>query len=339
MLHLPLTTLLVFVPINFGRIFGSIVEASGTLTKPLTNSSFYPIPKTTNQVTSVQSLNDSYIQSQNQRSTTAKRPSGTLGALNSAGPSSSAVFHDGPQLQETCVLWNTSCSGNKSHAMNEFFTNTTLALYTDECFLGWPNNCGDVTSSEQLSRYGQAKHWMNSPQCYSDYAKWSSLYSIRAPPAPVVVDKNNFQFAEIEQLCCSGCAINAGNVDIYYWPEANASTSCLDIIGNSIHPLDYGATTHSTDTYWGCTGQDMTLTKTASVTTSGSISQKVNLYNSWSSDPCSRHPSLPLNASTSTGPNDPHPSIFARAHLLTTQSSFQNSKLPMAFAVVGSYTL
>lgn len=44
--------------------------------------------------------------------------------------------------------------------------------------------------------------------------------------------------------------IEAGNVDVYYWPGPNANTSCQSIIGNRVNPPDYGATTDSLGLRW-----------------------------------------------------------------------------------------
>lgn len=327
MLRLPVITVLLFAPIILRRVSGSIFQAPITPTGAST------------PISNVPSHNQFYTRSQNQYNATTWKPSGNWGGHSSAGTSSTSLANLIPDFEETCVLWNTSCSGNKTHAMDEFFTNTSHVLYDDVCFLGGPTECLNMTSSQKLSRYGQVKDWMRSPQCYSDYAEWSSWISIRRPSAPLVVNQDGTALTELQSLCCSGCVITAGNVDIYYWPEANASTSCLDIIGNSTHPLNYGATTDATGTYWGCTGQDSTLTKTAHITTINSIAQKVYLNDPWSPDPCSWPPSSRLSPTTSTGTHDPHPSIFAHAHSLITESSIQNIDLPIVTAVSGSFTL
>lgn len=330
MLRLPVITILLFAPIIFGSVSGSIFQA------PITPTGAFPI---STPVSNVQSHNQFYTPSRNQYNATTRKPYGTWGGHNSAATSSSSLSDLIPDLRETCMLWNTSCSGNKTKAMNEFFTNTSHALYNDACFLGSPVNCENMTSSEQSLRYGQVKDWMRSPQCYSEYAEWSSLMKVPGPQMPLAIDSGGGFVKEVQYLCCSGCTIHGGNVDIYYWPEANASTSCLDIIGNSRFPLDHGATTDATGTYWGCTGQNSKIIKTAHITTIQSVKHKVSLYNPWSSNPCSWPPSLQFNPTTSTGTENPHPSIFARAHSLVTKSSIQNTNLSVAFATVGNYTL
>ena len=42
--------------------------------------------------------------------------------------------------------------------------------------------------------------------------------------------------------CCGVCETNVDNVEIYYWPKPDVNTSCLSIIGDSIRPIDFGAT-------------------------------------------------------------------------------------------------
>ncbi len=329
MLRFTVITILLFAPFIIGGVSGSTVQAPWPLTGAAAITYSTPI-------SNVQSHNQFSTGSHNQYNATTWKPSGTWGGHSSAGTSSSSVSSLIPDFGETCVLWNTSCPGNKTHAMDVFFTNITHGLYVDVCFLGGPTECLDMTASQKSSRYGQVKDWMRSPQCYSDYAEWSS-WKKTGPSAPLIA--NDGVIDEVEDLCCSGCTISAGNVDIYYWPEANASTSCLDIIGNSTHPLDYGATTDASETYWGCTGPDSRLTKTAHITITNAISQKVYLNSPWSSDPCSWSPSLHFSPTTSTANYGPRPSVSAHAHSLITNSSIQNVVLPTTIAVIGNFTL
>lgn len=236
------------------------------------------------------------------------------------------------------MLWNTSCSGNKTYAMNEFFINKSQLLYTNNCFLG-SEHCSNMTSSERSSRYGRVKDWMRSPQCYSDYAEWSSLRSISGPNNMPLIVVGDGPISEEPDVCCSGCIVGAGNVDVYYWPEANASTSCLDIVGNTIHPLDYGATTDADGIYWGCTGQDSSLTKTAHLEIVNTNTHKIFEKSPWSSDPCSGPPLSKSKPTTSTRTDNLRPEVLARAHALITKSSIQNLTLPIVTAVVGNFTL
>ena len=52
---------------------------------------------------------------------------------------------------------------------------------------------------------------------------------------------------------CGPCTIWEFGVEIYYWPDPLADTSCLSIIGPDNVPVDHGATTDAAgEVYWGC---------------------------------------------------------------------------------------
>lgn len=162
-------------------------------------------------------------------------------------------FSVDPDLEKICVLWNNSCTGNVTFARNEFFANTNYALLDNDCFQEQPTepsepngmeDCSKVETQQRLRLFGQAKKWMRSPRCLSDEAVWSSSVP------DLALDFNLPKgYQDLEQ-CCSKCRISAENVDIYYWPEADVDTSCLDIIGNGTNPLNYGATTTSQEWNW-----------------------------------------------------------------------------------------
>ena len=90
--------------------------------------------------------------------------------------------------------------------------------------------------------------------------------------------------------CCSICYISAENVDVYYWPEPNANTECLDIVGTDINPPLFGARTDSRGTYWGCTTVGhlsiSSFMTTATLTSIGPVSFKKFLVNPWSTQNC-----------------------------------------------------
>ena len=95
-------------------------------------------------------------------------------------------------------------------------------------------------------------------------------------------------------------------MDLYYWPELDADLSCLSIIGESVRPLDYGATTalipaYYSDyivIYWGCEStlahpfemegftSSTTMYMIAEITTIGSLMVKMSLISPWSSSLC-----------------------------------------------------
>ena len=85
-----------------------------------------------------------------------------------------------------------------------------------------------------------------------------------------------------------------GTVDVYYWPQPGADTSCLSIVGDATMPPLQNATTitslsgtgWTTVTYWGCTplpGADyLTTAQMATVDGSSFKSYRVNPW----SQPC-----------------------------------------------------
>lgn len=337
MLHFPIITTLLLASFIFRRVSSSVVQAPGTPTKALTFTYSNLISNITDKVADVQSHKQSYTQPQGPYKTAAVEPSGKREGHDDTSINSSSLYESLPDFGKTCVLWNTSCSGNKTFAMDEFFTSTSMALYGDFCFLDPLTGCTDLKLAERSSQYKQIKNWMRSPECYSDLAEWSPLRS--ASPPMALVDHLPFGVIELEKVCCKGCAITAGNVELYYWPEANASTACLDIVGNGTYPLDYGATTKGTSTYWGCTGQNSSVIKTAFVTEVSSMKVKGYYDNPWLPPSCSAATYSTINPATPTQTHDTRPNVFARAHSIIVKSSFHATDPPITTAVVGSFTL
>ena len=108
------------------------------------------------------------------------------------------------------------------------------------------------------------------------------------------LDQGTVQDPADAEACANQCDLEGISIDIYYWPEAQADTSCLSIIGNSTNPSMQGATTSDGIIYWGCTVQTptsgQTYVTTATLTTLGSVSIKVPRINPWSSQPCRLQP-------------------------------------------------
>ena len=120
------------------------------------------------------------------------------------------------------------------------------------------------------------------------------------------------------------CELNGGIVDIYYWPQPDADTACLSIVGNNtISPFP-----GPTGGHWGCiaaSGSSFITTATEVVT--GTVTLKQPLINPWSPQPCIRTP-------------DTHPSLKARDHsLIIPQSITQNKGLPVTTVVIDNSTL
>ena len=104
------------------------------------------------------------------------------------------------------------------------------------------------------------------------------------------------------------CYAIVGTVDVYYWPEPDADTSCLSIVGEASTPLLRDATistlslsdtSWTTVTYWGCTAQtgfyQGSYLTTAQMATIDGLSFKSFRINPWSA-PCG----APASASAST---------------------------------------
>ena len=130
------------------------------------------------------------------------------------------------------------------------------------------------------------------------------------------------------------CWAVVGTVDVYYWPQPGADTSCLSIIGTATMPPLQDATITTTSlsdtgwttvTYWGCTPPPGTVyLTTAEMTTVDGSSFKTYLVNPWS-QPCGASASdwasfaaantlkarghTLAAATNATNYGDPHPTI------------------------------
>ena len=138
------------------------------------------------------------------------------------------------------MLWDSSCSGNKEAAAQEFFNDTAWRMTEKPCFyyLTALPECTSYESSKTLSEFSRIKDWMRTPQCVSlgkEYSGWD--------------------FSEPLASCCGVCYIGAKNVDVYYWPEPGADKSCLSIVGDEVNHVTDDATTESRLTCWGCTAK------------------------------------------------------------------------------------
>lgn len=355
-----------FLIILYGRVLGSITSASQSPPGGLQSLSSATSARAPSEQT--------YQRSDTLASLTTLQPSDTVKDTGDPGkvcvvgdcandPSATKTVDQYgsvgvPNLEKLCVLWNSSCTGDVNSARNEFFSNTSEALRSNECFqkqptgLSEPNSlesCYDIESSQELLQFGQAKAWMRSSKCRSDQAVWASSMPDHA------VDKKYLPNGDPgAAYCCAKCGIKVENVDIYYWPEVDVDTSCLDIIGTRTNPVDYGATTTSNEyaligrfsstlsfsTYWGCIGQDSSVTTTAYITHIKSLMVKASSYNPWSPPPC---PEATLPATTSNRSIEVrgrYASIHARAQSLIIQPSItQNDGLPVSTVVLGNFTL
>ena len=181
-------------------------------------------------------------------------------------------------FKDQCLLWDTSCSGNRTSAIEEFFNNTIEPLIGNQCFSQFdagvqagdpglsipyvvggsgpvqldniiPSDCKDYNPSERISEWQEIKSWMRSPSCVSAQSEWMEAGG-KATPS---------NSSGVKESCCEGCVVGAQNVDLYYWPEPDGDTSCLSIVGSSVNPLTYGATIGALagvlETYWACSAK------------------------------------------------------------------------------------
>ena len=264
------------------------------------------------------------------------------------------------ELQSDCVLWDSSCPGNRTAAVERFFKDengTSEYLHShSNCFLQDQQaspGCGPV--------YARVRNWMRTPQCVSSMNEYSGIIHRTAG------------FSQTAQIgACCGAAqgdvyFSVGNVDVFYWPEPNANTSCLSIVGSSVLPLEYAATNTGIDAYWGCVTQQWgadagdfgpltyangetyqgrkkaahdfgpVIVTTATVASLASVTFKQYLVNPWDSQPCPTNSTTPAGSIKPTASNIPYQKrekFPAIVHSLGKRNGSRAST-----AVSGSFTL
>lgn len=273
---------------------------------------------------------------------------------------------------DVCLLWDATCSGNKTSAIDKFFDPTFQRdLLSNRCFvlagsvdLGNASNCEKDNPPGRMSEFQEMKDWMRSKQCASVAEGWAAIYRSDFDPSSeesIEIDPDQYHFVDSapDPSCCGACSTNVQNVDVYYWPEPDVNTSCLSIIGDSIRPVDYGATTTvwsfgtvtSTNIYWGCyakpstysnTLQGVMVTDTAAIRTAmirtiGSLRVKVSLSDPWSPSPCTE---IDQGSNRSAEIRDRHATMYARDHTLIIPSTITNKdSLPVTTMISGNFTL
>ena len=192
-----------------------------------------------------------------------------------------------PDFSRLCVLWDPSCSGTKSQALS-YIPSIAFHINNNVCFGDPWCQCsvdGKPAPSASTSAFAELLKYLRTPECKGIFGKHSSF-------------------------CCGGvdgCTFGPTEVELYYWPDTNANTSCLSIIGDGLNPWDYGATiTSSTKyggrgwkpvmTYWGCTTTRSVsyspwastyITTVAVMTSNNGFTWKSYSHNPWApSQPC-----------------------------------------------------
>lgn len=244
---------------------------------------------------------------------------------------------DGPSLNvsidDECLLWDGSCSGNRTHALYDFFGNTRQIIKEFNCFVYDWANCSDYHSPERLSQFHKAKTWMRSPSCFSRKVEYEQMQG------------NTWPARLHGESCCGQCFIDAEDVDVFYWPEPDVDTSCLSIVGDYAEKFGAGATTGSDGLYWGCharhpvSGQSIITTATVAVV--NSIKVKEYLFNPWNSIDCfDLTTSMPSNTKKPMASGSSIGSIHARGHpLVARQNITRNDGRPVSTVVSGTFTL
>ena len=137
---------------------------------------------------------------------------------------------------------------------------------------------------------------MREPQCSKDYESIQPLSS------------------RTFDDCCGTCYIYGPNVDVYYWPEPDADTSCLSIIGSDVVPLDVGAQTDEAGVvYWAASTNLYDIyvptVTTALITTINGVVVKEAIANPWGASP-SITTTRPLSNMKKRNPLSVHPRAF-----------------------------
>ena len=240
-------------------------------------------------------------------------------------------------LKDECVLWDSTCSGNKSLATEQFYGSVANALIENGCFRDPSPDCSKKNPLGRMSAFDEVKDWMRSSDCESH--------------DPQIMDLENTDDSDVikedlflNDTCCGNCEVGVDRVDVYYWPDAHANTSCLSIIGDEISDLAAGATTGEGGTvYWGCTARDSSqasgvgspfVVTTAVLTSIASMTFRSYFYNPWLSLPCNTSSTfLSAYLDSKLKPRDTRPSILPRGHTLVAPNG------SVSTAVLGNFTL
>ena len=240
-------------------------------------------------------------------------------------------------LKDECVLWDSTCSGNKSLATTQFYGSVMSALTNNVCFRDSSPDCSKNNPVGRMSAFNEVKNWMRSPECESDN--------------PWIIDMENGQDSDVikedlflNETCCGTCMVGVDGLDVYYWPDAHANTSCLSVIGDKISDLAAGATTGENGlVYWACTSRDSSqasgvgsqhMVMTAVLVSLASTTYRRYLYNPWISFPCeTSSTSFSSDVDPKVKPRDTRPSLLPRGHTLVAPNG------SVSTAILGNFTL
>ena len=229
---------------------------------------------------------------------------------------------------DECLLWDESCPGNRTLAVDKFFEELSQGVFEGEQCFGVDNctlmlNYTAVDSPQTLSEKAKVKSWMRSPQCVSSAVEWVSRKA-ESLPFQVLTTSGGY--------CCGRCEIDIPFVDIFYWPQPDADTSCLSIVKDEVFPIDYAAKFDDFGAYWGCSLETSETTSwstywmssgsvsvesfiiTARLETWGAVTFRSPVANPWSVPGCVQITSSP----------QPSPRLFPFGHMPLSSSVRQN---------------
>lgn len=87
-------------------------------------------------------------------------------------------------LSDQCILWDNTCSGNQTLAIDQFFSQTQGLLYENVCFTSdgddsVESNCTQHNTPARYSEFARIKSWMRSPQCISSQGVYQKAPQLR----------------------------------------------------------------------------------------------------------------------------------------------------------------
>lgn len=135
-------------------------------------------------------------------------------------------------LSDQCLLWNSTCSGNRTEAILKFFGVTEYQLKRSSCF-GNPTeaNCG-----KNLPQVQSLLSWMRTTQCLVTMKDWMGT----PQGASTVSDWSVYKGPDFQGKgtnCCGWCDLRAQNVDVYY--VISVSRSNFPLVRNGSWVLRY----------------------------------------------------------------------------------------------------
>lgn len=140
------------------------------------------------------------------------------------------------------MLWDSSCSGNLTEALDYFFNNSgTMNKLVYGAGEYYPIHRAQNGIPPDIN--SKIVSWMREPDCRSSFLEWhtenpdESTWSYtdwtNNSNVPHTMDWSSVATASATFGCCDACELVGGNVDVYYWPVPGANTDCLASVGTT----------------------------------------------------------------------------------------------------------